>query len=273
MSSTTDGLLAIPAPQFRAYFDRKPFYLGHKLAGHPLFRLPELAALSTRLPPAVVEHDEGPAGTPTHPERIRRPARPCAATILDVERQPCWVLLRDVQWDARYGRLLEDIFAELWPHADVLRPGACRQGNIFISSRPALTPFHLDPEHDFLLQIRGSKTLHMWDPRDRGVPQPHDDRYLAWAWRLPLPAGSGVHVPLHAPHWVRTEGDVSISFSVTFRSHAYGRRELPHRASVHPRRPLLTPATSGRSRFWDTAAQLGMRAFANVRRRVHRHPA
>jgi cytochrome P450 len=39
--------------------------------------------------------------------------------------------------------------------SEPLAPGMCqREGFIFISSPGAVTPFHLDPEHNFLLQIK-----------------------------------------------------------------------------------------------------------------------
>ena len=42
----------------------------------------------------------------------------------------------------------------------------------FVTSPLAITPYHLDHEHNFILQVRGSKTLHVWDPLDkRTVPE------------------------------------------------------------------------------------------------------
>ena len=41
---------------------------------------------------------------------------------------------------------------------------------IFVSSPGAVTPFHMDHEHNFILQIRGNKKLYTWDPMD---PQHH----------------------------------------------------------------------------------------------------
>jgi hypothetical protein len=265
MSTSTDGLLEIPAPQFHAYFDRKPFYVGHKLAAHALFSLPELAGLAVRLPPTQVACDGGPA---------RRPSlQACAQAILDVERSPCWVLLWDVQADARYGALLDDILAQVRPHAEALRPGTHRpQGFIFISSRAIETPFFADPARGFLLQIRGSEIAFCGGTGAiaAGRRPPADDRALAGAWRLPLPAGSGVHFPMHAPRWVRSDGDVSISLGVTFHGREASRRARPDLGAEPPRQPGLEPPAARRPRLLDAAAHLGARAFAQLRRRVHR---
>jgi hypothetical protein len=283
--------LQIPEQPFRLYFDRKPFYIRHNLGEHPLFALDQLAALSRRLPPEVVECNEGHSGAYGRPELTRQASLPCDQAILNVQQRPCWVLLRQVQRDPVYGPLMDELLAEIRPHSEPLRPGMCRpEGFIFVSSRQAVTPYHFDPEHNFLLQIRGRKTVHMWDPEDRFVlpepaidafycdaadnrNQPYDDRFLTTAWVLPLPAGQGVHFPLHAPHWVRTDSDVSISFSVTFRSRESNRRELLHLANGRLRKLGLRPPGVGRWALWDAGAHLGIRVAEKLRRRLGTGPS
>ena len=44
-----------------------------------------------------------------------------------------------------------------------------RAGWIFVTSPGAVTPFHMDDEHNFILQIAGRKRLYVWDPQDRSV--------------------------------------------------------------------------------------------------------
>ena len=42
------------------------------------------------------------------------------------------------------------------------------QGFIFVSSPDAVTPYHFDPEHNILLQLRGTKAMTLFpagDPR------------------------------------------------------------------------------------------------------------
>jgi hypothetical protein len=281
----------IDPTRFAAYFDRKPFYLQHQLGDHPLFSLRELAALSQRLPPEVVEWNEGHAGAYGRPDAIRPPALGCAETILGIEQRPGWVLLRLVEKDPIYKALLDELLDEIRPLSEPVRPGMWRrEGFLFISHRAAVTPFHFDPEHNFLLQLRGSKTVYMWDPEDRLVlpraaiesyyasladnrNQPYDDRFLATAWTLPLGAGQGLHFPLHAPHWVRTESDVSISFSITFRSELSRRLSLVHGTNGHLRRLGIEPPPFGASRLWDTAAAVGFRAYEGVKRRLPQESA
>jgi len=47
-----------------------------------------------------------------------------------------------------------------------------QQAFIFVSSPEAVTPLHMDPEHNFLLQVRGLKTLHLFDPNDFAQANP-----------------------------------------------------------------------------------------------------
>jgi hypothetical protein len=162
-----------------------------------------------------------------------------------------------------------------------------REGFLFISSREAVTPFHFDPEYNFLLQVRGHKTVHMWDAGNRYVlpmaaidhyyagargnrDQPYRDDFLASAWNLPLRAGQGVHFPLHSPHWVKTESDVSISLSVTFRTRRSQFREMVHGANGYVRSWGVEPPAPGRSMLWDVAANYSYRGIRKTGRLARR---
>ena len=53
---------------------------------------------------------------------------------------------------------LTTALSEIKPFAELASTGMKqKQGFIFISSPGSVTPFHIDPENNFLLQIRGSK--------------------------------------------------------------------------------------------------------------------
>ena len=106
-------------------------------------------------------------------------------------------------------------------------------GFIFVSSPDAVTPFHLDPEHNVLLQIRGSKTM-MIVPGENEWCRTRSTRpimsaatatcpgrtsYEARGHKFELTPGDAVHVPLMWPHWVKNGPEPSISFSITWKSH------------------------------------------------------
>ena len=267
--------LSIDPATFATDFDKRPFYVEHDLRAHPLLELPAMAALSGRLYPSLVEWNSGHAGAYGKPDLIKPPTLPCKDTILAVGERPAWVLLRQIENDPPYKALIDELLDEIMPFSEQSRPGMCRrQAFLFISSCEAVTPYHFDPEHNFLLQVRGRKTVHMWDAGNRLVlpaaaldhyyanvrsnrDQPYHDDFLASAWVLPLNAGQGVHFPLHAPHWVRTESEVSISLSITFRSRQSRYREAVHTANGHVRRLGVIPPAPGASHLWDIAAHFG----------------
>jgi hypothetical protein len=278
------SLLMIDPEPFAENFDRHPFYIAHSLGEHALFDLRELAALSGRLRPRLVEWNDGHGDAYGKPDETRAARLSCAQTILDVAEHPAWVLLRNVQEDPLYGALLDELLDQIKPYSEPIYPGMTqREGFIFVSSREAVTPYHFDPEYNFLLQVRGSKTVHMWSAADRRVlpaaaiddfyayegpnrNQPYREDFLDSAWNMPLAAGQGLHFPLHAPHWVKTDSDVSISFSITFRTRRSKYREPIHAANGIVRRRLgVEPPAPGTSMAWDAAAHVGYRALRKSR--------
>ncbi|HUR40135.1 MAG TPA: hypothetical protein VM240_03110, partial [Verrucomicrobiae bacterium] len=240
-------------------------------------------ALSGRLDPGLVEWNSGQTAAYGKPDLTNRPTLPCNETILAVGERPTWVLLRQIEHDPPYKALVDELLDEVKPFSEPSCPGMYqREAFLFISSCSAVTPFHFDPEHNFLLQVKGRKTVHMWDAANRQVLTeealdkfyasvgsnrnlPYHDDFMASAWVLPLAAGQGVHFPLHAPHWVKTESDVSISLSITFRSHRSKFCAGVHNANGHARRFGIDPPVPGVSRSWDKAAQLVYAADRRLR--------
>src|SRR5215813_3710147 len=64
--------------------------------------------------------------------------------------------------------LIDHPLLQIRPIVERRDPGMCyRAGWIFVSSPNAVTPFHMDHEHNFIMQIRGTKRLYTWEPFDR----------------------------------------------------------------------------------------------------------
>src|SRR5690606_33051449 len=118
---------------------------------------------------------------------------------------------------------------------------------VFISSPGAVTPFHFDPEHNILLQIRGSKTMTIFPAADEDVVggAQHEafhagghrnlvwcDEFAAKGEAFHLAPGEAVYVPVKAPHWVKNGPEVSISFSITWRSEWSYREEYARRMNA-----------------------------------------
>jgi hypothetical protein len=102
---------------------------------------------------------------------------------------------------------------------------------IFLNSPRRLTAYHLDLESNFLLQVAGTKLVHVHDCADRSVT-PHEElenfcggdhngaifkpEREREAHFYELTPGHGVHFPSTAPHWVENGDDVSISININF---------------------------------------------------------
>ena len=94
---------------------------------------------------------------------------------------------------------------------------------------------HFDPEHSFLLQVRGTKHVSVAAFDDDPVRQRELDRYYDGeecdfaamqevAEDFAIEPGVGVYLPSFVPHWVTTEAGISISSrSLSTPSSASGR--------------------------------------------------
>lgn len=250
---------------FAAAYPETPARFGHGLAGHPLLALPALVELAGRLDPADVEYNPGSLPIGIAPEDVPAPHLSIAETIRSIEESGSWMVLKFIEKDAAYRQLLEETLAELGPIV-APRTGAMLtlQGFVFVSASRAVTPFHFDPEHNILLQVRGCKTFTIFPQDDEAIVDPvyHErfhrgehHRNLPWqedfaakGRAIALAPGDALHVPVKAPHWVRVDQGPSISLSVTWRSE-WSYQEADARAfnhwlrrlGLHPRRPHRLP--------------------------------
>ncbi|HYS10408.1 MAG TPA: hypothetical protein VEP66_16840 [Myxococcales bacterium] len=276
-------LVALDREVFAAYFDRKPFHVAHDLAAHPLFALPRLMELARRLPEEFVEYNAGALPVGVRPQDTPRTGLSPEETVRRIAECGSWMVLKRVDQDAEYGALLDRCLDDVAAQAGAAVPRMLRrEGFIFLSSPGAVTPFHLDPEHNFLLQIRGSKTVSMWDRDDRFVlPDAELEKFYAafvhrnlpWrdvfqttAWVVPLGPGQGLHFPVAVPHWVRNGPEVSISFSITFRSDSSRGRELIYRANARLRRLGFSPRPPGQSILFDSTKRAAFAALSELKR-------
>lgn len=274
--------LKIDAGRMASDFGQAPFALGHRLAGHPLFELPRLVELARRLPEAKVEYNAGNVPLTLDPKRTPRNGLSAEETVERIETCNSWMVLKNVELDAPYGALLEDCLHEVAAAGGPpVREMTDRESFVFVSSPNVLTPYHMDPEENFLLQLRGTKTIHVLPGKDRRVLSLEElerfhagahrnlvfrERYRAFARSFTLGPGEGVHVPVTSPHWVQNGPDVSISYSITFQTRAGLRRAHAHRANAALRRLGLEPAPVGASMLSDGAKHLVFRALERMKR-------
>jgi hypothetical protein len=271
---------------FRDRFDRSPFLLRHELAGHELFTMENLRALTTRMAPTGrVYYDTGTVRVDQKWSQI--PVKRTLKQALDeLSTGDSWIILKQANLDPAYGPVLGgciDELADLTGHYLGRKIGT-RIMSIVISSPGRVTPYHMDGECNFLLQCSGSKTMYVFDGRDRAIVT---DQELERFWNsdknaaeykentkdkalaFELHPGLGLHVPLLFPHWVKNGTDVSVSVSINFE---YASQRLPdvYRANYYLRKLGLRPRQPGLNPLLDGAKGTAFRAFNGVR---HMRPA
>jgi hypothetical protein len=260
----------------------------HHLCGHELFSLARLVELSKRLPAAQVEYNAGEVPVGLDPARTPRNGLSPEETIRRIAECRSWLVLKNVERDPEYRLLLEACLAEVRAISTRLTEGMRDpHAFIFVSSPGAVTPYHMDPEENFLLQIRGTKTMSVFDRADRSVvSEPQIERFFTGAhrnltWRedfqrrartFDLRPGVALHVPFASPHWVQNGPEVSISFSITFNTRASMRTLHAHQMNARLRRWGVVPVPVGRSALRDSLKQLISRASARAGRWVGLSP-
>ena len=270
LTAGSGNLLAkLDQATFDAKFNRRPFTIGHDLSDHPLFSLPRLIELSQRLPERKVEYNSGELPVSQDPHSTPRNGLSIADTIRRIEECRSWMVLKNVELDQEYGDLLNSCLAEVRQFSDHVSPGMKHQaGFIFISSPGSVTPYHIDPENNFLLQIRGQKFVYMFPQHDREILTeenleafftgahrnlPFEEWYNARSEKFELNPGDGLHFPVAAPHWVQNGPEVSISFSITFQTKDSADRKSLHRLNKQLRKFGLRPSNVGASPWRDRA--------------------
>lgn len=283
---TAQALLDLDPVAFREHFGRAPFRIRHRLAGHPLFELPRLVRLGASHPAALVEYNAGDVSIGLDPAVTPRTGLSVEETIRRIETCRSWMVIKHVERDAEYGALLDRCLDEVGVLAEAVDPGMCeREGHVFVSSPGSVTPFHMDHEHNFLLQVRGKKSIRQWDPVDRSVLTeedlerfydgahrnlPYRDEFEAKARTFELEPGDGLHFPINAPHWVKNGDAVSISFSVTFKTPRALRRGALLRVNGRLRGRGWRPSPPGEHPSRDAMKWFLYRAARGARRLVGR---
>lgn len=253
--------------------------LGHRLGDHPLLTLDALAALGERLPASQVEYNPGDIPIGIRPEDIPSNGLSIGETIRTIDANRSWAVLKNIESEPEYRALLMALLGELAPVV-APRTGAMLtpQGFIFISSPGSITPFHFDPEHNILLQLRGTKVMHVWPAGDERFANrieheryhtggqrnlPWDDAFRDGAQQVPLAPGDAVLMPVMAPHFVANGDAPSISLSITWRSEWSYRESEAHAANAALRRLGFDPAMPPR---WPRHARAKTIAWRVLRR-------
>jgi hypothetical protein len=256
--------------QLSSRFDREHFEISHTLAEHPLLQIPELMQLAertTKSRPNGIYYDAGDIKVDQRWDQMPKKQFSAVESMQRIETCGAWLLFKDVQNDPVYKGFLgsgwEKIKARISDqlNSQILREDAL----IFVTSPKRIATYHIDRECSFLLQIKGTKTIHVFDRADREVlPEEEIERFWTVDNNAPiykpqfqgratsykLRAGNGVHIPVNCPHWVENDDNISVSLNVnvqfkdTLRANTY-------RANYALRTLGLTPRPPGQSAAVD----------------------
>jgi quercetin dioxygenase-like cupin family protein len=218
---------------FSSAYPEVPHKFAHSLRTHPLLEIDALADLAEALPAGSIEYNaaEQPIGVDGKPAAT---GVPIGETIRDIVTSGSWAVLKNIEQAPAYAALLSALLGELRPVIEA-RTGRMMtmQGFIFVTSPGGVTPYHFDPEHNILLQIRGTKVMTQFPAGDAhyAPDEVHEGYHTGGArelkWRDALIAGGrefalgpgeAVFVPVMAPHFVRNGPEPSVSLSITWRS-------------------------------------------------------
>lgn len=283
VAQTSAQLLDIDATRFADCFDKEPFRIGHALASHPLFAMDRILELVRSLPESQIEYNAGTVPIGCDPSATPRNGLSAEETVRRIQENKSWLVAKNVETDPDYQLLLEQCLREVGVHSELVSPGMkYLEAFIFVSSPGAITPYHMDPEHNFLLQIRGSKQMTLFDRSLVTAEQlekfyqgahrnmPFDDAFMTRSETFEMKPGEGLHVPVAMPHFVRVGSEMSISFSITFRTPDLTLRSDAHVVNSWLRNAGLKPAPVGASTARDRLKSLTCRAWRRSQQLLQR---
>lgn len=273
--------------EFKQKYNLKPFIFRHDLANSSLFSVARLTAVAERmLARGDLKNVVMRAGQSTL-AKAKFSSMPLKERLAETVRQlgesNAWLKLSSAHTvDAEYGELLRQVLGEVEElSGQRLRDKITWSAlTVFMASPGITTPYHIDHESNFLMQIRGSKHISLFDPSDRVLlPFEQIERFYSGDFEAAqyrsemqsrgtefhLVPGAVVHHPPLAPHWVQNGDDVSVSVSIGFCLRPIDRVARVHQVNHYIRRFGFEPTPPGRSALRDglKMAGIGMISKAN----------
>lgn len=272
---------------------RRLSQIRHNYHLHPLMRLDRLEQLAQSLLATRQCRFIVPGSTDA--SKFDHKSQPVDGRSLEsvfqrIHEPGSWIALYNVETDPEYGRFVWEVLNSAGRAMQEGDPVWDVRGFIFISAPPSATPFHIDREQNIWLQIRGRKTLSVWDHRDREIVAASDvedfiscgtlenvrltDTARSRARNFDCGPGEGVYFPSTSPHltnthtsWVTPEDGVVISMGVVFSSVSTRRTAYAHAFNHVLRRFGMHPGLAGSSEWVDRSKYPLGRAVVALRRR------
>jgi hypothetical protein len=297
MSAVAEHVLECDPQIFRRDLNILPYEIAHNLTNHPLFQLPALAELAQRVAQRRNPHMSGgdvyftegaidPGAKPNydHPEQERAAV---GELVKKIEGAQAWIILKHIEREEGYREVMESVVCDALQLAgdagkDLLRKIKWFEAIVFITSPHRVTEYHIDRECSWIFQIRGNKAIHLFNRADKEVvpeeelerfytvdnhaseykPQ-FEDRALVYN----MVPGTGVHIPVNTPHWLKNGDDVSITLNVNFQFHDVEIANL-YKANYYLRRAGLKPGLPGTNEPLDRLKAAAFTAALEVKRKL-----
>jgi hypothetical protein len=270
---------------FRTSFDREAFTFRHHLIETGLFSFDAILELADRVArkPSRWYFEEG-ATEPGKGWSARTDSQSLLECLHGLRDRQAFAMLKRVHEEPEYNEILQALQAELTSLTGINIPAHYRDGlmTIIIASPGRITPYHIDGEANLLMQMSGSKSVYIFDGKDREI-LPMDELERFWSGDIKAPQyrehlqnrarhfelvpGIGVHNPVIFPHWVQNGPDVSISLSVNFKRRVDDAADA-HRVNRQLRKLGLHPSEPGTAKIVDHTKGVVYRTVRQVKRRL-----
>ena len=253
----------------------------------PLISRARLVGLAQSHPAELVEFNPGDLPISVSADSIPEAGMSAPETIEKIGMVNSWMVIRNIEKDPSYRALAHGILDSLKETieretGEMMR----REAFMFISSPGAVTPFHIDEEHNILIQLEGTKTFTVYSQHDRELASQTDlENFHSGAHRnlklnpecagrgeaIHMEPGTALYVPPLAPHHVKVTSDVpSLSLSITWRSESSKRNCYLHQINHKLRQKGVTPKFPGESKLSDTVKIWKESAAARLNKVVNR---
>ena len=267
---------------FANLFPLKPFRIRHGFADDPRLTLPAILDLVKQLPRDRIEYNSGKAAVSQDPTSTPLVDLSPEDVVQKIETAGAWMVLKRVEIHPSYRALLEEALmsvARAQGHRSLAEAGFTDiQGFLFVSSPGSTTPFHLDSEDNFFIQVHGEKFFNIYDNEDRSIATEDqiehaitkhrnlkfDESFEARGMHNRLLPGEGVFVPYIWPHWVRTSDTYSISVAITWKTAVVKRRNDLYVANSMLRDRGFPQKAPGTSPGWDAVKLGAFRVMAGI---------
>jgi len=287
----TDPIFTSWQPEYSALWGNVPLRLKHRLNQHELFSRPALARLIETAPKENYMLIE--TGRPNERKLWREGELgelSGAAVIEAIANGRIWLnLLRVNEIDPQYGKLLDDIFAELEEHIPGFNTFK-RINGILISSPRAQVYYHFDTAGQTLWQIHGSKRVYLYPAtppfltpeslesvilynNETGIK--YEEWYNDYATCMELKPGDMAQWPLNMPHRIENADELSVSMTIEYFTTDIRRRMfvngangiLREKLKLNPNRDSSGPGLWAKTAMYAAASKSGLLRRQRSKRR------